>query len=228
MAVEIATVRQNSYGNWSEGQDRAARSNRRGELVTMDSLQQFVADGRVFVGNSGVGSTPVTFAGAYDADAPDFHIHVPTGTTIIPVRIEVVFEAVGTESTMEIIGLASDTGDTSATGTVITAKNMRIDNPRTSACTVTGSIDAAGITDPNANHFLEFWRYQRPLTDTVATTENDRLPLVFTWSAFSDGPGPVIPGHATRGSALAVYAASQAGTGFINVTWVELPSESVT
>lgn len=226
--TEIATVRQNSYGNWSEGQDRRLRINRRAEAVVMPAWQQYVFDGRMFVANGGIGSTVITFAGAYDADAPDFYLYVPNGTTIIPVRIEVIYEAVGTESTMEIIALASDTGDSSATGTSRTIYNMRLDQPRNSACTCTVAIDAAGITDPNANNYFEFWKYQRPLTDTVATGENDRNPLVFEWSAITDGPAPVIAGHATRGSALAVYAASQAGTGFITVEWIELPTESVT
>jgi hypothetical protein len=225
MATEISIVRQGSYGDYAEGQERASRSNRRGELVTANNYQQFVSDGRVFVCNGGVGTTPITFAGAYDADAPDFFLNVPVGTTVIPLRVQVVFDAVGTESTMEIIGLYSNTGDSSATGTAGTIMNMRTDNPRSSNCTATVAIDAAGITDPNAGVFGEFWRFARPLTDTVATTENDRLPLVFTWSAFSDGPAPVIVGN-SPGACLAVYAASQAGTGFITVEWVEIPSTS--
>ena len=230
MAQDIGVVRQSSYSNWSEGQDRGVRINRRGEVVDLNFIQQSVADGRVFAANGGRGSTVITFAGAYDADAPDFFIHVPTGITIIPVRIEVIYEAVGTESTMEIIALASSTGDETATGTAVSQANimnLRTDRPFVSACTVTVAIDAAGITDPNAGNYIEFWKFQRPLTDTVATTENDRNPLVFTWSALSDGPAPVIVAGAS-GASLSVYAASQAGTGFITVTWIELPSVSVT
>jgi len=227
MAYEIGTVRQDSYSNWSEGQDRPARENRRGELVTANNYQQFVMDGRVFVSNGGSGTTPITFAGAYDADAPDFFLNVPIGITVIPLRVQVIYDAVGTEATMEIIGLYSNTGDSSATGTAGTIMNMRTDNPRVSSCAVTVAVDAAGITDPNAGVFAEFWRYARPLTDTVATTENDRLPLVFDWSAFRDGPAPVIVGN-SPGACLAVYAASQAGTGFITVEWVEIPTVSAT
>ena len=196
-------------------------------VITLDMLSQWMAEGYGYIANFGSATTPVTFAGAYDADAPDLYIHVPAGTTIIPVSIRVLFEAVGTESTMEIIALASSTGDLTATitgGTLLTAKNLRVDRAGGSLCTVSGGVDAAGITDPNAGNFYEFWREMRPLTDTVATGENDRWPLLFEWSVFQDGPLVAIPGAASIGSSLSVYAASQAGTGFITVGWVEIPT----
>ena len=225
MAYEIAQVRQNTYNDWGEGQDRQARSNRRGELVVANNLDQFISDGRVFTINIGTGTAPATFAGAYVATTPDAYIYVPNGTTIIPLAIRVMYEAVGTESTMEIVATASVTGDSSAGGTALTAYPMRLDNPRTSACTATA---AGTVTSPNSGTFFDFWRYMRPLTDTVATTENDRHALVFEWSAFT-APAPRIVGTTagTGGSCLALWAASQAGTGFIEVTWVEVPSTSV-
>ncbi|MEA3484019.1 MAG: hypothetical protein U9R65_18935, partial [Pseudomonadota bacterium] len=79
--------------------------------------------------------------------------------------------------------------------------------------------------DPNAGNFIEFWREQRPLADTVATGENDRQTLKFGWSALQH-PAPVIVGTSS-GSALAVYGTAQAGTGFITVIWVEVPSSSI-
>ena len=191
--------------------------------LNKDQLDKWLTDGHGFIVNGGIGSTVITFAGAYDADAPDFFLHVPASTCVIPARIEVIFEAVGTESTMEIIGLASNTGDSTATGTAATIKSLRTDASTSSLCTATVAIDAAGITDPNAGNFFEFWKFQRPLTDTVATGENDRNPLVFTWTAFTDGPPPII----ANGGSLSVYAASQAGTGFITVTWAEVPSASM-
>lgn len=200
---------------------------RDGAAITADWLLARAMEGRAFGINGGSASTPITFAGAYDADAPDAHIHVPYGTTIVPYAINVCYEAVGTEVTMEIIALASSTGDSSATGTAATIKPLRLDAPVTSNCTATVAIDAAGITDPNAGTFFEFWRFMRPLTDTVASGENDRLPLVFSWAAFRDTPPPMIVGTATTGACLAVYATSQAGTGFITVQWVEVPSTMI-
>lgn len=178
---------------------------------------------------AGLATTPITFAGAYDADAPDLFVHVPLGYAFIPTVIEVTFEAVGTESTMEIMALASPEGDSSATGTAATVANKRVGagTPGTGAShsagiTATGAIDAAGITDPNVSGAFTFWRKQRPLTDTVATTENDRNELNWQWVAGRDGFPPLIigspagtAGSAAAGASLSVYAASQAGTGFI-------------
>lgn len=191
--------------------------------VNKEQVEYWLSSGRGFIVNGGSGTTPITFAGAYDADAPDCFIHVPTGTGIIPYSIRVVYDAVGTESTMEIIALASEGDDSTATGTAATIQPLRTDAPSSSLCTATVAVDAAGITDPNAGTFYEFWRYARPLTDTVATGENDRWPLVFPWTAYVDGPPPIIQ----NGGSLSVYAASQAGTGFIIVSWVELPSGSL-
>jgi hypothetical protein len=110
------------------------------------------------------------------------------------------------------------------TGTATSIHNMKL-GAGASACKATAAVDAAGCTDPNAGSYLEFWKFQRPLSDTVASGENDRLPLVFTCSALSR-PAPIIAGGASAGSALCVYAASQAGTGFITAMWVEEPSEN--
>ncbi len=193
-------------------------------IVNEAILQQWMTEGSGFIANGGVGSTVITFAGAYDANGPDLHVHVPENTTIIPYHISVTFEAVGTESTMEVIGLASSTGDASVTGTLLTIKPLRTDAPTASLCSAEAAVDAGGVTDPNAGTFFEFWREMRPLTDTVASTENDRVGLNFTWTAFRDGPPPIIVGTASTGAALAVYAASQAGTGFITASWAEIPT----
>jgi hypothetical protein len=210
----------------SDGSYLSVQGTRDGAIFTADWYLARVMEGRVFGANVGVGTTPVTFAAAYDANGPDFHLHVPSGTTVIPWDIQLVYDAVGTELTLEIIGLASSTGDSSVTGTASTIYSMRMDAPYSSNCTATGAVDAGGVTDPNAGNFIEFWREQRPLTDTVASGENDRQTLKFGWSAMQH-PAPAIVGSGDSGSALTVYGTSQAGTGFITAIWVEVPSSSI-
>ena len=100
---------------------------------------------------------------------------------------------------------------------------MGRDAPFTSNCTAVGSVDGAGVTDPNAGNRVEFWRRGHPLTDTPATTENDRNEHVYEWSALNVPSVPVIVGAGS----LSVYACAQAGTGFITVIWAEVPSSSV-
>lgn len=223
--IEIAVRKATTPQVDVSGMTGSLWAGRDGALITQSWISAKALEGKLFGVNGGAGSTVITFAGAYDADAPDLHIHIPYGTTIIPVYLEVIFEAVGTEATIEIIGLASSTGDSSVTGTAATIKNMRIGG-KASGCVATAAVDAAGCTDPNAGSYLEFWKFQRPLTDTVAIGENDRIALVHTWSALTS-PAPIIAGSSGTGSALCVYAASQAGTGFITAMWVEEPSENI-
>lgn len=201
---------------------------RDGMLFVANSYRRALLAGRVFGANSGEGSGVAAFTGAFDADGPDFHLNVPVGTTIIPIMIEVIFEIVGTEATMEIIALASDTGDISCTvtgGEVETCVNMLIGGPA-SNCVCNGSVDAAGCTDPYSGNYLEFWKEMRPLTDTVATGENDRIALVYRWVAEINGPAPAIRGRGAEGSALVIYACSNAGSGYITAIWEELSPDS--
>ena len=179
--------------------------------------------GYAYIANAGAQSTPITFAGAFDATAPDAYFYVPNGVTILPYEIEVIYEAVGTESTMEPIALASPIGDSTAAvtgGALVTPRNQKIGSPLTSGLTVSGGVDASGITTPVGAGAYDFWKNQRPLTDTVATGENDRHELVFRWNGITSGM-PIIQGQVSTGSCLAIYAASQAGTGFITVKWLE-------
>lgn len=220
-------VTRNDFIRGADGTTPELRVNRQGSLVSIENYFQWAIEGRIFFVNGGTGTTVITFAGAYDADAPDLHVHVPSGTTIIPLQIVVKYEAIGTESELEVIALASNTGDSSATGTAATIYNARVDQPRASLCTATVAVDAAGITDPNAGNRYEFWRAGHPLKDTAATGENDRHEQVYIWSAVRNGPPPVIVG-ASSGSALAVYAASQAGTGFIIASWAEFVTSDLT
>ena len=210
----------------SEGADAFLRMLRDGTISAANWLTLNALEGRMFVANGGVGTTPITFAGAYDADAPDLYIYVPSGTTIIPVYIGVKYEAVGTETELEAIALASRTGDSTATGTALTIKALRTDAPLASKCTATAAVGAAGIDDPNAAgaNFYEFWRRGHPLKDTSASGENDRHEQVYEWKLAETlvPPGIVGPG------ALAIYAASQAGTGFIEAIWLELASGNIT
>jgi hypothetical protein len=207
-------VLQNNMGAWADGVSPQYRMNRRAEQVISDFVIQAAMDGRVFVANHGVGTAPATFNAAYVATTPDFQLYVPLGTTVIPVAIEVNFEVVGTEALMEIVAMATNTCDnTGLTATALTVKPIRVDGPVTSACTAVGTV-TGGCTTPYTGTYYEFWRATRPLTDTVATGENDRHDLRFCWALPQFGAPPIIVGS-TLGSGLDVYACSQAGQGYI-------------
>lgn len=207
----------------SDGQYLSLQGTRDGAAFTQDWVMAKALEGRVFVANSGEGTTPATHAGAYDADAPDLFLHVPSSVIVIPVFVGVKYEAFGTELIAEVIGLVSSTGDSSATGTALTIKPLRLDAPVASACTATGAVDAAGITDPHAGTYLEFLRRGNTLVDTVATGENDRMEHLYDWKFGEAGLAPIVNG----GGSVSIYATGQAPTGFITLMWVELPASAL-
>src|SRR3972149_8464363 len=82
--TEIGRVRQNSYENFSEGQDRVARLNRRGELVVVDFFTQCILDGRAFNLQVGTEDAPVNTTGAVDDTLGDILWDNPVGYAAIP------------------------------------------------------------------------------------------------------------------------------------------------
>lgn len=202
----------------SDGDYLALQGTRDGALFSADWFLARAMEGRMFGVNIGAGTTPVTGNGALVTTTPDLHLYVPTTVAVIPAQIVVKYEAIGTESEMEVVALASKTADSAVTGTALTIYNMRMDAPVASLCTATRTV-TAGLTDPAAGNRLEFFRAGHPLADTPATTENDRNEHVYKWAAMTNGVPPIIYGDGS----LSLWAASQAATHFIFFSWVELP-----
>ena len=84
MAQDIGTVRQNSYSNYSEGQERGARLNRRGELVVMDFFSQCILDGRAFHLQVGTEDAPVNTTGPADDTLGNILWDNPVGYVALP------------------------------------------------------------------------------------------------------------------------------------------------
>src|SRR3990167_272551 len=75
----------------STGQEMAL--SRRHSGLVLHEFQDQVHNGNVFIANLGLGTTPLDMVKTtYDADQPQFVIDVPLGTTVIPLRLEVVNE----------------------------------------------------------------------------------------------------------------------------------------
>jgi len=195
---------------------------RDGAIFTDDWFMARVKEGKVYCANVGTITAPATFgAGTMDGTEFDLHVSVPSGTTIIPIELTIKMEAFGTAAIFECMA-KSGTGSTIGSGgTTITPTNLRSDITATSGCTVGSAASATSgvaITGP------EFFRDGHSLAITIATVGQIRVPETFRWRAKEAGYAPVIVGAGQLG----VFAAANAGTGFITLVWVEMPSTRIT
>ena len=127
-------------------------------------------------------------------------------------------EAYGSTAIFE--GMAAvGTGGVAGTDTDVTPTSLRTDAPYESSAAV-GHSSTASATYMTTN-ISEFWRFGIQAVATIGTGDDDspRDGTTFTWSAVERGQWIVMNGA----SQLMVYAASQAGTGFITASWIELP-----
>lgn len=204
------------------------RGIRDGSAVTVDWVTALAMEGRVITARAGSATTPITFgAGTIDTTEPDFALSVPTGTMVVLLEILVHMETFGTTAIFE--GMASTgTGGVFGTDTDLvvgtTITNSRTDNPYASLCSA-GVASNADATYMTAN-VSEFWRFGANKVVDIATADDDSSQprVTFKWSYKDSGP-QVLVGNGTV--QLMVFAASQAGTGFIEVKWAELPSTMV-
>ncbi len=194
-------------------------------MFTTDLAYLSALNGDVYVANSRFLTDAGTFAGAYDADGPDFVIDVPLGTTIVPLKIDVYYESVGSTLLMETFASISTTPagtTTKSGGGAVTPVNLRTGDSGTSNCTVAYSIDGAGCT-AQAAHIYEIFRHGFQLAEDMAAQEQGWPEKQYTWSAAEEGFYPVLDGV----SSLFVHAAAQTGTGFITVIYYEIPTSQI-
>jgi len=202
------------------------RGTRDGAMISADWLTAMTLEGRVFGVNAGTATSPVTFNAAYAATEPDLLITVPSGTTIIPVLIQVNFEDTGTAAIVDCCAVATSVYDATTTDTDLTIYNMRMDAPNTSACAASNTITGTSADTPLAGNFVEFWRgvagFAEDAFNGNATPTNELITRT-AWSVKDSLVPPVIVGQGS----LYVFASSQAGIGFITAIWVEVPSTSI-
>lgn len=212
----------------ADGKNKALWGARDGSLVGMDWYTALALEGRCFIVNVASASSPTTFNATYAAAEPDLYIYIPSGTTVIPVYLEIGFEDTGTAQVMDVLALASDTEDADLSFTATTSHtpvNLRLDQPYSSACTV-GSVITAGLTDPNAGNYYEFWRPYMGFAEDAFNSSTSWGVDIFhgvSWSAAEATVPPIAVGK----GCIAVYAAAQGGKGYITAIWAELPSVSI-
>lgn len=196
-----------------------------GAQFTSQWVQKMALEGRMYTWHSGTGTAPTTFAGAYVNTTPDIDMSVPAGVAFVPVYLTVQFETYGTILLTEVVAAAGVGGAIGSAGTVVAAVNSRLDIGDTSGITVKKAATSATYMTSNV---VEFFRdgHQADVTASAIATgdQASNLPK-FKWNALTDGNWTVMysPSSITR---LNVFACSQAGTGFITVTGIVLPTVS--
>ena len=148
----------------------------------------------------------------------------PLDVFIIPIKLDVQFETYGTTALMECVAAyGAGTGGSYTGGSAITPVNYNMLGLPTSKCTVKSNVDAAGSTYQTLR-VGEFWRDGKNKVVDIATADDDSTDVKtkFTWRLVEEGVGPHITGlDGTNVGRLNVFAASQAGTGFITLVYAE-------
>ena len=201
------------------------RMSRRGSPLQVHEFQEQAWNGNVYIANIGLGTTVVDWVKTtYDADQPQFVIDVPSGTTIVPLRLEVQQETeAGTLN--EVIWGFANANVGAGTSTAVTRSSavgqyrpMLANASGTepdSACSIYRNYTGNGTDVTTAGAFGLIRRFTRPFVLSDGDPQD-----AYVWSHLNDGPGPVIEG--TGSLVCWIAAASTAPTGYLTAVWLEL------
>lgn len=195
-----------------------------GALDIRDWKLARIFEGRGYHVSIGAFSTPITGGGAgtiFDQDQPEGVLSIPSGVTLIPVRIHVQTQTplLATDADESEILIAVDrlaaSNASSATGTAETIFNMRTDNPQSSLITATSAV-TTNITNPTLDIELASSRLVGDVQGTAATALWTKQELLYE---------PVDPPLIVGPAAVYLYwGGTVATTGFAQVQWIEIPT----
>jgi hypothetical protein len=199
-----------------------ARATRDGTLYAADWRQALVLEGRAFHVTVGALTTPITGGGAgtvIDAEQPEVLISIPSGTSIMPLRIHVETQpgliANDADELEILIAVDRTQAISGGTSTAEVVFNMRTDNPAASLCTVTSAYTADMVTPATPVLGIELARkqLQGDVQGTAANAQYHVGELLYV-----PEPAPIIVGPA----ALLIYwAGTVAVPGYAQVEWAE-------
>ncbi len=224
--MSTANVRQNKYDRWLDGQDRAPRSNRRGEAVICDFWQQLVLDGRMFHMQIGTESAPVNAT----IDIADTLVWAlvdgVAGTTIIPSLYEVSFDLL-TDATDIDVMLEIDRSKAryNTGGTAFVPANLRTDSPRVSvAAKAYVGTDITALEKTAVPGSIEMGHHKF-MEDAIATGSGSEFHQ-YSLRA-QERPMGVIVGVGSLLGHFGCATATNDTTGFGALQWAELDTEDV-
>lgn len=218
-----AILKAKSIERTGDGSDVYLRSVLNGSLAIADFFAVMALTGRMFTVNGGLVTTPVTWTATatIDITKPVLFGVVPSDKAIIPVSLWLYMEAYGTNAQFECDAVIGTGGSYTSGGTARTPVNTRSDITAGSGATFYeggATIVVVGAT----TKLNRFWRdgEQFAITKTTASaTAAVHDPNKWSWSAKNTGEIHV----AGPDSQIAIHQGSQAGTGFVSLTYVELP-----
>lgn len=212
----------------SEGADVYVRAMRDGSLINMPWLTAKAIEGKVFAANTGLLTTPDTFNATIADAEQDMLVNVPTGTTIIPVYLQVNLEDTGTVLAVDVVAVASNVYDnTGLTSTVLTVMNMRTDKAAGGSQCTAHAVVTANATAVETGNYVEFWRPMAGLAEDAFAGNTMPTNNQVSHSRWSIGDAVVPPVIVGPGS-LSIFTGAQAGIGFITAIWVEEPTADLT
>ena len=218
MALKVLTGVSSPTRKTSDGVLINAQAMRDGSLFTAGWIERLTLEGRVFAANLGTLTSPATFAASMSADEADFLVDIPDAIIGIPISIEYTLQT-GTTGVSEVCAVASSTLAVGTAGTNLTTYNLRLDSPIASQATVWGALDSAGNTTPYTGNRFEFFRDGYASDASVTGTPSP----TYRWSAKTNSTFPVI----VDGGSITIFHGAAAATGFITVTWAELPKSYI-
>ena len=196
-------------GNWTGHQ-----GTRDGAAFMADWMEKLALMGRVFHAANGSVTTPLTFL-VTAANRPDAWVRVPSGTSILPIKVNYALEAfAGTVTEIDLRVAENDIGNGTSTAATAGPRGSRTDNPITSNCTVRhlATADTTAETNP-----LSLFRR------TIAAAEAAGNDFAGSGVITREMMGyPVRVGPATI--ELFIAATTTQATGFVVWSWAEVPT----
>ena len=188
-------------------------------VVGMKSqVERWKMDGRLYFYNRGNTTTPVTFTNtAILYTRPSQVVRVPTGKTIIPVRLAAYFEtAAGVINEGVWIACNNDVGAGTSTAVTTTRGNLRGDKANEQGGCLVNITYSGDVTTTGTNP-VEFARWTQPYVSAIGSVVKDSWELdIATFSGM-----PILDGPA---SLILIVGGGTALTGYTTTIWAEFNS----
>lgn len=235
MAI-VKTIGQTDTGiaRVAEDQPVDVRSTRDGSLFTADWKQAMILEGRGFMINLGALTSPVTGGGtgglAVESGAPEFVVGIPSGTSILPLRVDIVcgfpVGALDDDEVDIVLAVDQDKDNGVASGSFNATKppiyNMNTLHNRSSGCwcnqQYTATMTAPALDIELAHVTKVFEQFATTGSKTEAWWQGFAMHYEPKTLAIINGPAMLIGyfGGTAGGTAAA--------KGFVTCQWIELPS----